>query len=113
VYSISLSERPSTQAPLTLKTEDWQSAFAANGITAKTTGFPWWMYRLLAMVSPSLKEVMKMRYLWQQRIVLDGQKISDALGEDLKKTPLTKIVEQLNLVTPRSQTEPVIAARSA
>jgi nucleoside-diphosphate-sugar epimerase len=97
----------------TLKTEDWKIAFAANGLATKTTRFPWWMYRLLAMVSPTLKEVMKMRYLWQQRIVLDGQKMADALGEDLKKTPLTKIVRQLMLVPPKSQTEPAIIPKSA
>ncbi len=97
----------------TLTTEDWKIAFASNGIATKTTDFPWWMYRLLAVVSPTLKEVMKMRYLWQQRIVLDGQKMTDALGDDLKKTPLKKIVRQLMLVPAKPPTETVIIPRSA
>jgi nucleoside-diphosphate-sugar epimerase len=80
---------------LCLKTEDWQTAFAANGISVKTTKFPWWMFTLLTWVSPTLKEVMKMRYLWQQRVVLNGQKMADVMGNNLQKTPLTEIIRQL------------------
>jgi nucleoside-diphosphate-sugar epimerase len=86
-----------------LKAEDWRNAFAANSISVKTTRFPWWMFTLLTLVSPMLKEVMKMRYLWQQRIVLDGQKMTGVLGDSLQKTPLTEIIMQPMPVYSQSQ----------
>jgi hypothetical protein len=48
------------------------------------------MFTFLTWVSPSLKEVMEMRYLWQQHIILDGQKMAGFMGDNLQKTPLTE-----------------------
>ncbi len=75
-----------------LRTRDWQEAFAANGWTVKTGAFPWWVFRLIAPFNPMLREVFKMRYLWQQPVVMDGSKMCAALGAQRRQTDFSNIV---------------------
>ena len=36
---------------------------------------PWWLFRLLGMVDPVVRELMEMRYLWDDSVILDGAKL--------------------------------------
>ncbi|WP_320824107.1 NAD(P)H-binding protein [Reinekea sp.] len=77
---------------LALTTADWRQAFAVNGAEVKFGRFPWWLLRLIAPFYKLLHEVVKMRYLWQKPVLLDGTKLAQQLGEDLQKTPLAEIL---------------------
>ncbi|MGY5451154.1 NAD(P)H-binding protein [Agarivorans sp. MS3-6] len=80
---------------LALTAEHWQQAFAANGQTLNTRKFAWWGLVLMAPFVPTIKEVLKMRYLWQQPVVLDGEKMKRALPQGFQATPLASILTQL------------------
>lgn len=80
---------------LALTRDNWSSAFADNGFALKTKNFPWWFFKIVSPFSPMLREVLKMRYLWQSNIVMDGTKLKQKLGANLQKTPLSDIVASL------------------
>jgi nucleoside-diphosphate-sugar epimerase len=50
--------------------------------------FPWWLMRLLAPFVRIARELVEMRYLWQQTVLLDGPRLEHLLGSQLPKTPL-------------------------
>ncbi|MDA0128044.1 NAD(P)H-binding protein [Vibrio sp. MarTm2] len=77
---------------LTLSQEDWQQAFLANGQLLKTTRFSWWLLKAIGLFKPVIGEVVKMRYLWQQPVILSGKKMRKALGENFQSTPLSEIL---------------------
>jgi len=77
---------------LALATDAWRQAFAVNGAEVKFGRFPWWLLRLIAPFHKLLNEVVKMRYLWQKPVLLDGTKMAQQLGADLQKTPLAEIL---------------------
>jgi len=52
---------------------------------------PWPLWKALALVSPMLREVREMRYLWQQPLSLDNQRLLDLLGDE-PHTPLPQAV---------------------
>lgn len=53
--------------------------------------FPWWMARLASPFNETLRELCKMRYLWQESMRLDDHKLRNFLGNDLY-TPLDEAV---------------------
>jgi len=57
------------------------------GKSTKSAGFPWPLIQVLGLVSPMLREVNEMKYLWQTPHRIDGTKLSHALP-DFKETPL-------------------------
>lgn len=75
--------------------QDWLDAFTENNISVKSTSFPWWGLKIWSWFHSMMKEVMKMRYLWQQSLELDGSKIKKALGQNYHSTPLKQIVKTL------------------
>ncbi len=75
-----------------LTTADWQQAFAQLKVEATIKRFPWWAFMFIAPFNPMIKEVQKMRYLWQQPVVLDGTKMRAALGERRQETGLNVIL---------------------
>lgn len=77
---------------LTLSQKDWQQAFLANGQLLKTTRFSWWLLKTIGFFKPVIGEVVKMRYLWQQPVILSGKKMRKALGENFQSTPLSEIL---------------------
>ncbi len=77
---------------LKLTTRDWQNAFVENGLSLKVKKFPWWGFRLLALVSPVVKEVCKMRYLWQNDLLLDGAKMKNELGVKYQATEFSNVL---------------------
>ncbi|MCZ6616479.1 MAG: SDR family NAD(P)-dependent oxidoreductase [Thaumarchaeota archaeon] len=62
-------------------------ARAAGNENMKVTKFPWALIRLLSPFKKSYREIMKMRYLWQETIELDNTKLVAFLGEE-PHTPL-------------------------
>ncbi len=79
---------------LALGKADWQVAFRELGVTFKITSFPWWGLRLASVFSPLLREVMKMRYLWQQPVIMNGAKMTHQLGNALQATALPQVIKQ-------------------
>ncbi|NQZ08265.1 MAG: NAD(P)H-binding protein [Algicola sp.] len=71
--------------------QDWLSALTLLGLNIKSTTLPWWAFKLLGLVLPPVREAVKMRYLWQQPLLLDGKKMRAALGEKYSSTPLVDI----------------------
>lgn len=79
---------------LALGKADWQVAFRELGVTFKITSFPWWGLRLASLFSPLLKEVMKMRYLWRQPVIMNGDKLIQRLGDRRQATALPEVVRE-------------------
>ncbi|NHQ80652.1 NAD(P)H-binding protein [Chromobacterium vaccinii] len=67
-------------------------ALQKHGVNAKVDAFPWWLIRLIAPFSATLREVMEMRYLWRKPVRMDNGKLLGALGRE-RVTPLDEAVE--------------------
>jgi nucleoside-diphosphate-sugar epimerase len=85
---------------LALTTDDWLKAFRECGVVVKVKSFPWWFFKVVSPFNPVLREVLKMKYLWLDTLVLDGSKMRKALGEQIHATPLTSIIEQVLIDVP-------------
>jgi len=44
--------------------------------------FPWWMVPMLSPVVPVFRELLEMRYLWREEILLDNSHLVELLGEE-------------------------------
>lgn len=55
--------------------------------------FPWWLIRLLALFQETCRELLEMRYLWQQPVQMDNAKLVATLGRE-PHTPLDQAVEE-------------------
>lgn len=64
-----------------------------TGNTPKITDFPWWLIRLMAPFTETLRELMEMRYLWQEPVQMDNTKLIAVLGHE-PLTPLDLAVEE-------------------
>ena len=53
----------------------------ASGRKIRIAGFPWTAVRIMAMFSRNIREVMEMRYLWQQPHRIDGSKLRAHLSQ--------------------------------
>lgn len=60
---------------------------ATGNAGIKAGRFPWWLVRLAAPFNETLRELIKMRYLWREPIQLSDQKLKAFLGGALY-TPL-------------------------
>ncbi|WP_043783818.1 NAD-dependent epimerase/dehydratase family protein [Rubrivivax gelatinosus] len=69
-----------------------QRVVAAHGGAARLADFPWWQVRLAAPFVTTLRELLEMRYLWQQPARLDNRRLVALLGEE-PHTPLDEAVE--------------------
>jgi nucleoside-diphosphate-sugar epimerase len=64
------------------------------GIVRKVSGkaslplraFPWWMVNLASPFVETMREVRKMRYLWNEEVLMDGSRLR-AFLPDLRETP--------------------------
>lgn len=65
---------------------------ARYGLATATAAFPWALVRLAAPFVPTLRELLEMRYLWQQPVRLDGARLAHALGAE-PHTPLDEAIE--------------------
>lgn len=64
----------------------------AGGRAPKVTAFPWWFIRMLAPFNVTFRELLEMRYLWQQPVRMDNAKLKEVLGDE-PFTPLDEAVE--------------------
>lgn len=80
---------------LSLTRRDWESAFAANGLNLAIRPLPWPMFKLIGIFSPVVREIIKMRYLWQQPVLLDGRKMQSHLGPELRSTKFSQVIAEL------------------
>lgn len=63
----------------------------AAGRNLPVNGFPWWMAVLAAPFVTMFREVMEMRYLWNEPLRLDNARLVQALGRE-PHTPLDQAV---------------------
>ncbi|WP_295898707.1 NmrA family NAD(P)-binding protein [uncultured Vibrio sp.] len=80
---------------LKLNQNDWQQAFIANDKQFQPSQFSWWAFKLVAPFVPLVREVVKMQYLWKQPVLLNGDKMKQALKSDYQTTPLKNILPLL------------------
>jgi len=52
-----------------------------SGRQLRAKAMPWWLMSCIALFSPMLKAVIKMRYLWQRPHQLSGNKLEKLLGK--------------------------------
>ncbi len=58
-----------------------QALQEVTGRPLQAKAMAWWLWRGLALFVPVLREVIKMRYLWQRPHRLDGSKLKALLGQ--------------------------------
>jgi hypothetical protein len=80
---------------LRLTNRDWESAFAANGLNLAIRSLPWPLFKLIGIFNPVVREIIKMRYLWQQPVLLDGRKMQSHLGPKLRRTKFNQVIAEL------------------
>ncbi|ORJ19474.1 hypothetical protein BS639_19800 [Rouxiella silvae] len=76
----------------TQRVESVQRVTGNRGPKPAITNFPWWRVYLLSPVMPTMRELLEMRYLWQQPVQLDNSRLIDALGHE-PHTPLDEAVK--------------------
>lgn len=64
-----------------------------GGPAPKLQRFPWWLVRLAAPFVGTLRELLEMRYLWQQAVRMDNRRLAQLLGTE-PHTPLDEAIEQ-------------------
>jgi nucleoside-diphosphate-sugar epimerase len=64
-----------------------------GGATPTLQRFPWWLARLAAPFNATLRELLEMRYLWQQSVRLDNRRLTQLLGAE-PHTPLEEAIAQ-------------------
>lgn len=63
-----------------------------NGVAPAIRPFPWWLVRLASPFVPTFRELLGMRYLWEQEVRLDNTLLVQHLGRE-PHTPLDQAVE--------------------
>ena len=64
----------------------------AGGRPPRIAAFPWWLARIAAPFHATMRELLEMRYLWQQPVRMDNAKLLAVLGKEAH-TPLDQAVE--------------------
>jgi nucleoside-diphosphate-sugar epimerase len=68
-------------------------AVVKNGAAEpKIVAFPWWLVTLTSPFIVTFREMLEMRYLWQQPIRMDNSKLTTVIGKE-PHTPLDEAVE--------------------
>lgn len=70
-----------------------RSMEAARGKPLKTSALPWWLIRLSAPFMPMNRELLEMRYLWQEPHQLQSARLARLIGE-VPHTPLDEAIRQ-------------------
>jgi nucleoside-diphosphate-sugar epimerase len=63
-----------------------------GGRSPATIRFPWWLARLAAPFDATMRELLEMRYLWEQPVRMENRKLLAVLGSE-PHTPLDQAVE--------------------
>lgn len=61
--------------------------------TRKVSHIPWWLLRGVGLFDPSIKELVKMRYLWKHEVLMN-QDLLNAQLKHIQHTPLHKALRQ-------------------
>ena len=64
---------------------------AAAPVPLKVTSFPWLVLPLMGIANPVIREVLKMRYLWENPMALEDARLDALLGPDFG-TPFEEAV---------------------
>ena len=64
---------------------------AAAPVPLKVTNFPWLVLHLMGIANPVIREVLKMRYLWENAMALEDARLDALLGPDFG-TPFEEAV---------------------
>lgn len=70
-----------------------QRIMARHGVDVRIGGFPWWLLPLMAPFNETMREMLEMRYLWQQPLRLENKGLVALLGSE-PHTPLALAVER-------------------
>jgi len=54
---------------------------------------PWWLFRLLGIVFPMMRDLVSMRYLWNHDIRMDNSALNALLGDVPVHTPLQEAIQ--------------------
>jgi nucleoside-diphosphate-sugar epimerase len=84
-----------------------QAAERAAGRKLKSGGVPWLLLRFVGLFNPVLREVVKMRYLWQVPHSLDNRDLQAAIGAEPHRPleqALSEAIVDLGLDGPRART---------
>jgi len=84
------------------------------GKPSKVRRFPWPLVTLLSPLVPMLRELLEMRYLWTEPVLLDDAKLVAALP-NFEKTPIKEAVTQClgQQLEQRAAQDPAAQARAA
>jgi len=63
-----------------------------RGLRPRVGRFPWWLVRLAAPFTTTLRELLEMRYLWQVPVKMNNARLSATLGHE-PHTPMEVAVE--------------------
>ncbi len=66
--------------------------------TVRVKAFPWWALKIASLFSPMIKEVLKMRYLWRQPLLLDDAKLKAQIGDRYRITDLSTALKASGLI---------------
>ena len=64
-----------------------------TGKIPKISASPWWLMQLIAPFNETLREMMEMKYLWQQPIRMNNTKLIQQLGKE-PSTPIDQAIEE-------------------
>jgi nucleoside-diphosphate-sugar epimerase len=67
---------------------------AALGDQRAIKAFPWFWMQPLRLFVPMIRELFKMRYLWDQPVRMDGSRLEAFLGDALPHTPYAESVRE-------------------
>jgi nucleoside-diphosphate-sugar epimerase len=88
---------------------------AAAGRRLNVRALPWSAVRLAAMFNETMREMLEMRYLWMEPVLLDDTRLVATLGAE----PRTPLVEALRAALagqgslPRAENSPIVPGRAA
>ncbi|MFD3003629.1 NAD-dependent epimerase/dehydratase family protein [Pontibacter toksunensis] len=72
--------------------KEWQAQIAAAaGTEPKHKLFPGWLFKLMGLFSPVMREISEMGYLWQNTILLNDDKLRQTLP-NLQRTPMKQAI---------------------
>ena len=63
-----------------------------TGRIPKISSFPWWLMHVIAPFNETLKEMLKMRYLWKNPVRMNNHRLVAQLGKEIS-TPIDQAVE--------------------
>ncbi|WP_276499096.1 NAD-dependent epimerase/dehydratase family protein [Pontibacter litorisediminis] len=74
--------------------KQWQAQIAEiAGTNAKYKVYPGWLFKLMGIFSKDMREISEMGYLWQNTILLNDDKLRQALPH-LQRTPMQQAIAE-------------------